>query len=136
MLPNNLPPSARTKSICTVGREQKRGLGSLCAAPRHRAGLLGVQDLCKLCTAPGLDWAGCFHLFPFWAGLLHKAAALPVTQWAPVWGGWAGGIPLSLPKAFDFRDFAVLGRSPCLHRSGLKCIQSAEASAGHFCFPA
>lgn len=49
-------------------RSRKGGLGSLCAAPRHRAGLLGAQDLCKLRTAPGLDWAGCFHLFPYWAG--------------------------------------------------------------------
>lgn len=101
-------------------RSRKGGLGSLCAAPRHRAGLLGVQDLCKLRTAPGLDWAGCFHLFPYWAGLLHKAAALPITQWAPVWGGWASGIPLSLPQTFDFRDFAVLGCSPCLHPSGAR----------------
>lgn len=60
-LPDDLPPSVCTKSIRMVGEEQKRGLGSLCAALRRRAGLFGcraglfgVQDPCKPCSDPGV----------------------------------------------------------------------------------
>lgn len=72
-------------------RSRKGGLGSLCAAPRHRAGLLGAQDLCKLRTAPGLDWAGCFHLFPYWAGL--SVAHNPVGTSMGWLGRWHPAVP-------------------------------------------
>lgn len=69
MLPNNLPPSACTKSICTVGEEQKRGVGvPLCCSEAQSWAARGAGPVqAPHCPRVGLGW-----IFP----------SLPLLGWA------------------------------------------------------